>query len=240
MIRRQLPPGTNILPYGAPARSFNVTGAARFLGVVLLALAVLAAPPPARASKLLFVLALGDSLTAGLGLPEEQSFPAQLERALAQNGYSATPVINGGVSGDTSAGGLARLDWLLADTYGKPDLVIVELGANDGMRGLDPSVTRANLDRIIRRIRAAGASVLLTGMRAPPNLGRDYGAAFEALFSELADKHGTAFYPFFLEGVAANTALNQKDGIHPNAKGVSEIVARMLPVVLSALKAIER
>jgi acyl-CoA thioesterase-1 len=230
------PPGTGFLPYGAPPRSFNVIAAAPVLAAVLLfALAVLAAPPPARASKLLFVLVLGDSLTAGLGLPEEQSFPAQLERALARNGYSATPVINGGVSGDTSAGGLTRLDWLLADKYGKPDLVIVELGANDGMRGLDPSATRANLDRIIRRVRAAGAHVLLAGMRAPPNLGRDYGAAFESLYSELAERHGTAFYPFFLEGVAAVPALNQKDGIHPNAKGVSEIVGRILPVVIEAL-----
>ncbi len=240
MIRRQLPPGTNIPPYGAPARSFNVTGAAPVLGVVLLALAMLAAPPPVRASKVLYVLVLGDSLTAGLGLPEEQSFPAQLQRALAQNGYSGTPVINGGVSGDTSAGGLTRLDWLLAEKSDKPDLVIVELGANDGMRGLDPSATRANLYTIIRRIRAAGASVLLTGMRAPPNMGAEYGAAFNSLYAELAEKHGTAFYPFFLEGVAANPALNQEDGIHPNAKGVSEIVARMLPVVIEALRAIGR
>ncbi len=230
------PRGAGFLPYGAPTRSFNVIAAALILAAV--ALAMFAAPSPARASKLPVVLVLGDSLTAGLGLPEEQSFPAQLERALARNGYSATPVINGGVSGDTSAGGLARLDWLLADTYARPDLVIVELGANDGMRGLDPSSTRANLDQIIRRIRAAGAHVLLAGMRAPPNLGGDYGAAFETLYSELADKHSTAFYPFFLEGVAAIPALNQKDGIHPNAKGVSEIVGRMLPVVLGALERI--
>ncbi len=232
MIRRQSPPGAGFLPYGAPARSFNVWGAAPFLGVVLLALAVFAAPPPARASKLLFVLVLGDSLTAGLGLPEDKSFPAQLEMAMARNGYSANAVINGGVSGDTSAGGLARLDWLLAD---RPDLVIVELGANDGLRGLDPTATRANLDQIIRRIIASGAHVLLAGMRAPPNLGREYGAAFASLYSELAHKHGIAFYPFFLEGVAAVPALNQEDGIHPTAEGVAVIVEGMLPVVIDAL-----
>ena len=230
MIHRRSPPGAGFLPYGAPARSFNVIAAAPILGVVLLA--VFVASSPVRASNQPVVLVLGDSLTAGLGLPEDKSFPAQLELALTRKGYSANAVINGGVSGDTSAGGLARLDWLLAD---KPYLVIVELGANDGMRGLNPSVTRANLDRIIQRVIAAGAHVLLTGMRAPPNLGREYGAAFESLYSELADKHGTAFYPFFLDGVAAVPALNQKDGIHPTAEGVAVIVERMLPVVIGAL-----
>jgi acyl-CoA thioesterase-1 len=141
-------------------------------------------------------------------------------------------VINGGVSGDTSAGGLARLDWLMAE---KPDLVIVELGANDGLRGLDPANTKENLDRIISRIRETGARVLLAGMLAPPNLGREYGDEFGALFPALAEKHGTAFYPFFLEGVAMDPALNQDDGIHPTAEGVAVIVENMLPFVIGSL-----
>jgi acyl-CoA thioesterase-1 len=177
------------------------------------------------------VLALGDSLTAGYGLPPGKAFPEQLQAALGDHGIDAR-VINGGVSGDTSAGGLARLDWLLGD---KPDLVIVELGANDGMRGLDPANTRDNLDRIVARIRETGAQVLLAGMVAPPNLGADYGERFNSLYPALAQKHGTAFYPFFLDGVAMDTALNQEDGIHPTAEGVAVIVEKMLPVVIGGL-----
>lgn len=186
----------------------------------------------ARADEPPVVLALGDSLTAGYGLAPDQAFPVQLEAALAAAGVPAR-VINGGVSGDTSAGGLARLDWLLGD---KPDLVIVELGANDGLRGVDPAATKANLDRIIARIRADGVRVLLTGMQAPPNLGREYGTQFAALYTDLADKHDVDLYPFFLDGVVADPALNQADGIHPSPDGVAVIVARMLPMVVTALR----
>jgi acyl-CoA thioesterase-1 len=141
-------------------------------------------------------------------------------------------VQNAGVSGDTSSGGRARIDWLLDRRF---DLVIVALGANDGLRGLDPALTRANLLEIIRRVRKTGARVLLAGMRAPPNLGRDYGRAFDALFPEIARTNGIAFYPFFLDGVAGRPDLNQPDGMHPNRKGVAIIVERMLPFVMKAL-----
>lgn len=173
------------------------------------------------------ILVLGDSLTAGYGLPPANAFPVRLEAALRAEGRPIQ-VINAGVSGDTSAGGLARLDWALAE---RPDAVIVELGANDGLRGLDPKQTEANLDAILARLRAKGLRVLLTGMMAPPNFGRDYGRDFNGMFPRLAEKHGVPLYPFFLEGVAADPALNQADGIHPNAKGVEIIVGRLLPLV---------
>jgi len=202
------------------------------LVLLLLALIVAGSTSAVAAADKAVILALGDSLTAGYGLAPEQSFPSQLEAALARSGIAAR-VVNAGVSGDTSAGGLARLDWLLAD---RPDLVILELGANDGLRGLDPEATRRNLDQIIARIRAAGIDVLLAGMRAPPNLGTEYGAAFAGLYDDLAERYGLAYYPFFLEGVAADPALNQEDGIHPTAEGVSVIVESMLPVVIGALE----
>ncbi len=179
------------------------------------------------------IVALGDSLTAGFGLPEESAFPAQLEAYLRARGHEWR-VINAGVSGDTSAGGLARLDWALAD---KPDFVIVELGANDGLRGLPVEAMEANLDQILTRLRAAGIAALLCGMRVPPNLGADYASAFEAVFVRLAAKHGVPLYPFFLDGVAAMPSLNQPDGIHPTAEGVAEIVRRIGPVVEKAMKA---
>jgi acyl-CoA thioesterase-1 len=140
-------------------------------------------------------------------------------------------VIDAGVSGDTTAGGLARLDWALAD---RPDLVILELGANDMLRGVDPAVTRANLDQMLAKLRASGARVLLAGMRAAPNLGTQYGAEFEAIYAELSEKYRVPLYPFFLEGVATEPSLNQPDGLHPNAAGVAEIVRRILPQVLAA------
>ncbi|MEE8275960.1 MAG: arylesterase [Alphaproteobacteria bacterium] len=177
------------------------------------------------------IVALGDSLTAGFGLPAEDSFTTRLEAALRAAGVDAR-VINAGVSGDTSAGGRSRLDWVLADA---PDLVIVELGGNDALRGLDPAMTYANLDDILARMRARGIDVLLAGMLAPPNLGRDYGDAFNAIFPRLAAKHGVALYPFFLDGVAAARDLNQRDGIHPNAEGVEVIVEAITPHVLRAL-----
>lgn len=173
------------------------------------------------------VVVLGDSLAAGYGLPEAASFPARLERALANQGYKVE-VIGAGVSGDTTAGGLARLDWLLAD---EPDLMIVELGGNDALRGLDPVETERNLDQILDRLRAAGVKVLLAGMRAPRNMGADYYQRFDQVYPALAEKHRVAFYPFFLEGVAARPELNLPDGIHPNAQGIEVIVEKILPYV---------
>ena len=173
------------------------------------------------------VLALGDSITAGYGLSASESLPSRLEAALREGGH-AVEVINGGVSGDTTAGGLARLDWMLAD---HPDLVIVELGGNDGLRGLDPKESYANLDKILTKLDEAKIKVLLTGMLAPPNLGAEYGREFDAIFPELARRHGCLLYPFILDGVAAKPELNQSDGIHPNAKGVEVIVGRLAPYV---------
>lgn len=173
------------------------------------------------------ILAFGASIVAGYGLAERDSLPAQLEAALRARGTDAK-VINGGVSGETSAGGLARLDWALAED---PDLVIVDLGGNDALRGLDPKETEANLDAIVARIKERGCGVLIAGMLAPPNLGADYANAFNALFPAVAKRHGVALYPFILDGVVADPTLNQEDGIHPNAAGVRVIVERMLPVL---------
>ncbi|MDC0033345.1 arylesterase [Alphaproteobacteria bacterium] len=178
------------------------------------------------------ILALGDSLTAGYGLDIDDGFPNQLQEKLQLMGISAR-VFNGGVSGDTSAGGLARLDWALAD---RPSHAIIELGANDGLRGLDTAAMRSNLDAIIQRLSDAGIAILLTGMRAPPNLGRLYETAFNRVFPELAKKHNVAFYPFFLSGVAARPDLNLPDGLHPNRKGIAIIVDRIAPYVVRLIK----
>ncbi len=180
------------------------------------------------------ILALGDSLSAGYNLPAQDAFPVQLEKALRAKGH-AVRVVNGGVSGDTSAGGLARLEWMLAD---KPDLVLVELGANDALRGLSPQQTKANLDAIVSRLRQRGMGVLLIGMLAPPNMGRDYGAAFNGLYPQLAEKYALPLYPFFLEGVAARPDVLQSDGMHPTAAGVAEIVRRILPQVEALLPSV--
>ena len=174
---------------------------------------------------------VGDSLTAGYGLAETESFPAQMERALRKLGHDVR-IINSGVSGDTSAGGRARLAWALAEN---PDAVILELGANDGLRGLDPKNTEANLEAMIREIAKRKIPILLTGMRAPPNLGSEYEAEFNGLYRRLAGRHKILLYPFFLEGVAAIPSLNQADAIHPNAKGVVEIVNRIRPIVLQLI-----
>ena len=186
---------------------------------------------PAIANGVIITV-IGDSLTAGYGLERKNAFPALLEAALKTHGIAAR-VIGAGVSGDTTSGGLSRLAWALGD---KPDLVIVELGANDGLRGIDPAVTHKNLDQIVARIKSRGIRVLLTGMKAPPNLGRDYAKAFNAVFPAVAKKHNVPFYPFFLEGVAAKLELNQKDGKHPNVQGVAVITERILPYVKAALK----
>jgi acyl-CoA thioesterase-1 len=200
---------------------------------VALALLMTAAWPfsVAAQGKPLTILAFGDSLVAGFGLGSKEGFVAKLEAALKAKGIEAR-VVNAGLSGDTSAGGLARLDWALEP---KPDFAIVELGANDGLRGLDPAQTRANLDAILTKLKAKSVPVLFAGMYAPPNMGPDYAKLFNALYPELAQKHGVGFYPFFLEGVAANAALNQPDGIHPNAKGVDVIVEKILPHVLKLI-----
>ncbi len=170
---------------------------------------------------------LGDSLTAGYGLPQDQAFPVRLEAALRAKGRTVA-VINAGVSGDTTAGGLARLDWALA---ANPTHVLVELGANDMLRAVDPGVTRKNLDAIVTKLKARGINVMLAGMYASPNLGKTYTEAFKGLYTDLAAKHGVRLYPFFLDGVAAERGLNQDDGIHPNEKGVAVIVKRILPSI---------
>lgn len=173
------------------------------------------------------ILVFGDSLTAGFGLPPEASFPARLEAKLREAGIAAR-VVNAGVSGDTTAGGLARLDWALAD---KPDLVILELGANDALRGIDPGTVRANLDKMIAKVQASGAKLLLAGMRAPPNWGEEYQDKFDRIYPELARARDVPLYPFFLDGVAMNPELNQPDGLHPNEHGVAIVIDRIAPVV---------
>lgn len=188
------------------------------------ATAATAASPP----RIVF---LGDSLTAGLGLPREQSVPSLIQARLDEEGYRYE-VVNAGVSGDTSAGGLSRLDWSLD---GNVEVLVIELGANDGLRGLPPAQMKKNLDEIITRAKQRGITVVLTGMEAPPNYGPLYTSEFRDVFRDLADDHDVAFVPFFLEGVAGDPRLNQRDGIHPNAEGtriIEQTVWRTLETVL--------
>jgi acyl-CoA thioesterase-1 len=194
---------------------------------VALALAITQGASVATANDVCRIAVLGDSLTTAYGIAVEQGFPAQLERRLREEGYDCA-VLDAGVGGDTTAGGLARLDWTLAD---RPSHVIVELGANDGLRALPPEQMEQNLAAIVSRLRADGVAVLLAGMRAPPNLGRSYGEAFERVFSRVAERQEVPLYPFFLDGVAGDPALNQGDGIHPTAAGIAVIVERILPTV---------
>ncbi len=177
------------------------------------------------------VLAFGDSLTAGLGLPEGEAFPARVEAQLRKEGIPVH-ITNAGVSGDTTTDGLARLDWSLA---GKPDFVILALGANDAMRGIDPKIVRANLDAMITKIQASGAKLLLLGMVAPSNWGAEYKQAFDGIYPELAKAHGVTLYPFILEGVAMNPQLNQPDGIHPNPRGVAIMVDHIAPLLAQVM-----
>ncbi len=179
------------------------------------------------------IVALGDSLMAGYGLPIEQSFPAQLETALRKRGHKVR-VVNAGVSGDTAAAALRRLDWALS---GDTDAVILELGGNDALQGLPPEATKAALSDIMQRLEAKGLPVLLAGMEAPRNMGKEYVNAFGAIYSDLAARHSVLLYPFFLEGAALNAGLMQKDGIHPNGKGVTVIVDNILPKVEALLVA---
>ncbi|MBK1670449.1 arylesterase [Rhodovibrio sodomensis] len=196
----------------------------------LLAAAALAVLPFACATAqddTITIMAFGDSLVHGYGLPAGAPFPAQLERALRDKGYQVE-VINAGSSGDTSRSGRSRLSWVLQD---RVDAAIVVLGANDALRGIDPAVTRKNLDAVLRTLDERGVATLLAGMKAPRNMGKRYVQAFDSLYPELAKKHDVVFYPFFLKGVAMQPDLNQSDGIHPNAKGVAVIVDNILPKV---------
>jgi acyl-CoA thioesterase-1 len=178
------------------------------------------------------IVAFGDSLTAGLGLPLDEAYPAQLEQRLRQEGYPHR-VVNAGVSGDTTAGGVRRVNVVLAL---HPAVVIVEFGANDGLRGLPLSQSRVNLAAILDRLRSAGVPVILAGMKLPPNYGPDYTTQFAAIYPELARTYGATLFPFFLEGVAARPQLNQTDGIHPTAEGYSVIVNNLLPLLETVLK----
>lgn len=220
--------------YGARAARRNLAAA---LALALAAFAVAAqdAPPPAVPGPVTIV-ALGDSLTQGYGLPEPEGFVPQLQAWLRANGAPQATVINAGVSGDTTAGGLARIGWTLE---GEADAVIVALGGNDLLRGLAPEESRANLDGILAAIEARGLPVLLAGLPAPANYGPEFQAAFDAMFPELAEAHGAALYPNFLAGLAegrdlaAARHLMQPDGIHPNAAGVEAIVAAIGPAALA-------
>jgi acyl-CoA thioesterase-1 len=212
---------TNFPSYGRRAALIQM--ATGFLGVA----GALSMSASARAADPLRLVALGDSLTAGYQLPPAAAFPAQLEKALTARGLAVT-VENAGVSGDTASGGLARLDWAIGEGVKG---VLLELGANDALRGVPPAETRAALDAIITRLKERGIGVLLIGMRAPPNMGADYQTAFDAIYPDLAAKHGVPLYPFFLDGVVADPSLNLPDGMHPTEKGVAVIVERILPSV---------
>ena len=198
------------------------------LALILLSLSVAAAADAAPKTNQVKILALGTSLTQGLGLPPGTELTALLQARLKASGVDAT-VINAGVSGDTSAGGLSRLDWSLADN---PSAAIVELGSNDALRGIDPAQTEKNLSAILAKLKAAHIPVLLLGMRAPRNLGPEYAAQFDTIYPKLAKLYGDDLYPFVLDGVALNPKLNQADGIHPNPAGEKIIADRIYPFVL--------
>ncbi len=212
--------------YGAPGRACNLRR-----GTLAAVLALALAPGLAAAEEGPRIVALGDSLVHGYGLPQSDGFVPQLEAWLRSRGVAAE-VVNAGVSGDTTAGGLARLDWSLG---GGADALLVVLGGNDLLRGIDPATTRANLDALVSRARARGLPVLLAGMRAPGNYGPDYKAAFDAIYPEIAAAHGARLYPEFLAGVTEDRSLWQPDAIHPNAEGVAVIVDGIGPEVMALL-----
>ncbi|WP_246696659.1 arylesterase [Methylobacterium planeticum] len=206
--------------------------------ILVLFAALLMHGTPARAApaeRVLNLVALGDSLTAGYRLPADAAFPAVLERALKAKGHAVT-VANAGVSGDTTTGGLDRLDWSVPDGT---DGVILELGANDMLRGTDPAVTKKALDTIVARLKARGIPVLMAGMRASLNLGPDFVSRFDAIYPSLSEQYGLVLYPFFLEGIAGDRAFNLDDGLHPNLKGVETIVAGILPTVETFLSRLQ-
>lgn len=192
--------------------------------------------PAAGQARPATIVAFGDSLTAGYGLKTSDSFPAQLQMALEAKGHKVI-VVNAGVSGDTTSDGLARLDWALDP---KPDAVIMELGANDALRGIDPKVPRANLDKMLAALKDKGIPVLLTGMKAPNNWGDEYAKTFDAIYPDLASKYGVPLYPFFLEGVALDRSFTQPDGLHPTAAGVAEVVKRIMPDAEALIASVEQ
>ena len=205
--------------------AFGVTG-----GMLLMPGPASAQAPAAKPIKL---VVLGDSLSAGYGLPGAAAFPVRLQKALKDKGIEVD-MVNAGVSGDTTSGGLDRLDWSVGEGT---EAVIVELGANDALRGIDPKIPRAALEQILARLKARKIAVLLCGMVAPPNFGAEYSAQFNAIYPDLAKQFGVPLYPFFLQGVAGDARLNQADGLHPTAKGVDVIVKAILPSVAAFLDA---
>jgi acyl-CoA thioesterase I len=218
--------------YGANTAAFNGRIIAACVAMITwfgLGLAAFAQAQP------LTVAMLGDSITAGYGLPPQEALPVKLQAALKATGRNVV-IVNHGVSGDTTAGGLARLDWMMAD---KPRLVLVALGGNDALRGIDPAETERNLDAIIARLKAEGAAIMLFGMAAPRNYGPEYTKAFDGLYPRLAEKHKVPLYPFLLEGVAMERDLNQPDGIHPNIRGVEALVKRIAPELIKAIDALK-
>ena len=200
--------------------------------VFILGSSLIAVTGHARELKL---LAFGDSLIAGYGLPKKDGFSDQLEATLNHTGIRLK-VINAGVSGDTSAGGLSRIDWALG---ANPDAILLELGANDSLRGIDPAITKMNLQKILTKLQKIGTPILFAGMIAPPNMGKEYGLEFERVYLELAEANEVIFYRFFLEGVAGVPELNQEDGIHPNKEGVLKIVKKIAPFVIELLERVK-
>jgi len=200
--------------------------------VFILGSSLIAVTSHARELKL---LAFGDSLIAGYGLPKKDGFSDQLQATLNHAGIRLK-VINAGVSGDTSAGGLSRIDWALG---ANPDAILLELGANDSLRGIDPAITKMNLQKILTKLQKIGVPILFAGMIAPPNMGKEYGLEFERVYLELAEANEVIFYRFFLEGVAGVPELNQEDGIHPNKEGVLKIVKKIAPFVIELLKRVK-
>ncbi len=213
----------NLLAYGRYCGFFNL---------IALFSAFFWTIPASTAQEIFKIVAFGDSLTAGYGLPQEDAFPVQLQAALEKEGL-VVRVENAGVSGDTSTGGSQRLDWALS---GGADLVLLELGANDALRGIEPAVTRQSLSTIIEKLQDKNIPVFLTGMKAPPNMGMDYIQEFDRIYSDLAAKYALPLYPFFLDGVAAIPSLNQDDAIHPNKEGVAVIVKKMTPSLVAFIK----
>jgi acyl-CoA thioesterase-1 len=211
------------MAYGVPARHVKMACAGLALALLFAGFTADAAPGGHVPTLLVF----GDSLVAGYGLAHQDGFEAQLQAALQKAGRPVR-ILDGGVSGDTSAGGRARLDWALAD---RPDAVLLELGANDALRGTDPAETEANLAAILDQLAAQHIPVLLSGMLAPPNLGASYGRQFAAIYQRLGARPGVIFDPFFLQGVAGDAGLNQADHMHPDPEGVRRVVARILPAV---------